>query len=200
ARDAQLRNLPLTLVHVVPAWPATALFKVFGESPAERRTQRIIDDALNAVSESTSQGSPETVNTKVVFADPITALADLSRDAEMIVVGSRGRSAVRRALHGSVSTAMVRRSHCPVAVIHDEDPLMPHPAQAPVLVRYGGSVAAAMLAREEASRRGVGLIISDEAVSRLVEQSESAQLAVIGGWDHVGATVAQAARMPVIVA
>lgn len=198
-RDAQLRNLPLTLVHAVPAWPATALFKVFGESPAERRTHRIIDDALNVVSESTSQGGLEAVNTKVVFADPISALVDLSRDAEMIVVGSRGCGAVRRALHGSVSSALLRRSRCPVAVIHDEDPLMPYPAQAPVLVRYGGSVAAARLAREEASRRGVELIISREAVPGLVEQSKSVQLAVIGGWDDVGATVAHAARMPVVV-
>lgn len=88
----------------------------------------------------------------MMFADPIAALVELSSNAEMIVVGSRGRSALRRALFGSVSSALVRRSQCPVAVIHDEDPLMPRPAQTPVLLGVGSSAAsdhATRLAREE---------------------------------------------------
>jgi nucleotide-binding universal stress UspA family protein len=55
----------------------------------------------------------------------------------------------------------VHHAHCPVAVIHDEDPLMPHPAQAPVLVGIDGSPAsdlATAIAFDEASRRGVELV------------------------------------------
>lgn len=136
----------------------------------------------------------------VAFADPVAALVHLSGDAEMIVVGSSRQCAWRRWLYPWIRADLLRRSQCPVAVIHDEDRPMADRVDGPVLASYGGSVAAAMLAREEASRRGVELVISDEAVSRLVEQSESAQLAVIGGWDRVGAAVAHAARMPVVVA
>ncbi|MFM9035268.1 MAG: universal stress protein, partial [Mycobacterium sp.] len=52
-------------------------------------------------------------------------------------------------------------AHCPVAIIHDEDPLMPHPSLAPVVVGVDGSPAsesALAVAFEEASLRGVDLV------------------------------------------
>lgn len=194
AHDAQLRKLPLTLVHLVSTrmsiWPR--------RGPSFQRAHRIMRDMV-AIVDGSSHGDPPKVNTMVASGDPVATLAHLSADAEMIVVGSRRQSAWRRHLRPSISSCLLHRSQCPVAVIHDEQPLA-DATEAPVLASYGGSVAAVMLARDEASRRGVELIISDEAVSRLVEQSESAQLTVVGGWDHVGASVAHAARMPVVVA
>jgi nucleotide-binding universal stress UspA family protein len=97
----------------------------------------------------------------VFYASTVSALVDLSEEAELIVVGSRGRGAVARVVLGSVSTGLIHHAHCPVAVIHDEDPLMAHPAQAPVLVGIDGSEAselATAIAFDEASRRGVELV------------------------------------------
>ena len=77
--------------------------------------------------------------------------------------------ASRPRLLGSVSSGLVHHAHCPVAVIHDwghlplagEDPLMPHPAAAPVVVGIDGSPAsesATAIAFDEASRRKVELV------------------------------------------
>jgi nucleotide-binding universal stress UspA family protein len=39
--------------------------------------------------------------------------------AGLVVLGSRGRGGIRRALMGSVSDSVVRHSHCPVLVVRD---------------------------------------------------------------------------------
>jgi Universal stress protein family len=90
---------------------------------------------------------------------------NMSKDAEMIVVGCRGLGAIGRRLLGSVSLGLVRHAHCPVAVIHDEDPLMPEPAKAPVVVEIDGSPALEMAGDcrptvlERVIRRGSGGVI-----------------------------------------
>jgi nucleotide-binding universal stress UspA family protein len=203
ARDAQLRGLPLTLVHAVPPratrWPARVWFEALGWLPYER-ARRVLDDAVRGVRDASSHGGPPRVIAKVMLVDPAAALIDLSKHAEVIVVGASRRGALRRRLFGSVSSSVLRRSCCPVAVIHDVDPLIPDPPPAPVLASYDGSVAAAILAREEASRRGVELVVSHESASRLIEQSRSTQLVVVGAFSLPSAAIAEEARTPVIVA
>jgi nucleotide-binding universal stress UspA family protein len=95
------------------------------------------------------------------FSAPGPTLVDRSEDAELIVVGTDGRGALARGLLGSVSSGLVRHARCPVAVIHDGEPRMPHPSEAPVLVGIDGSPTselASEIAFDEASRRRVGLI------------------------------------------
>ena len=79
----------------------------------------------------------------------------------MIVVGSSGKGMLARGMLGSVSSSVVRHANCPVAVIRDEDPLIPDPQHAPVLVGIDGSPASELateIAFEQASLRGVALI------------------------------------------
>jgi len=43
-----------------------------------------------------------------------------ARGVDVIVVGSHGRTGVKRLFFGSVSERVVRHAHCPVLVIHPE--------------------------------------------------------------------------------
>jgi nucleotide-binding universal stress UspA family protein len=55
--------------------------------------------------------------TVVEDRNPAEALVELSADADMLVVGSRGRGGFSRLLLGSVSHAAVLHGRCPVVVI-----------------------------------------------------------------------------------
>ena len=52
---------------------------------------------------------------------PDRTIVHLSEDlgVGLIVMGSRGRGGMRRALMGSVSDAVVRHAHCPVLVVRE---------------------------------------------------------------------------------
>ena len=164
ARDAAMRNVALTLVHVISATAATWLDAPMPGAFAQWQEDRghvVLNDALKLVEDNAEEHGPAQIDRKLFSSGAIPTLVDLSKEAEMIVVGCRGRGPLQQRLLGSVSSELVQRAYCPVAVIHDEDPLMPHPAQAPVLVGVDGSPASELateIAFDEASRRGVELV------------------------------------------
>ncbi|WP_116375366.1 universal stress protein [Mycobacterium sp. MFM001] len=162
ARDAAMRGVPLSLVHVL----APPVVMTFPETPMppgymqwqEEQGQRHLEEASGIVEQSAA--GPPQVGAETVVGHTVPTLVDLSKEAAMVVVGCRGHGWLRRTLLGSVSANLVRHAHCPVAVIHDEDPAT-HPANSPVVVGVDGSPvsdAATALAFEEASLRGVELV------------------------------------------
>lgn len=66
---------------------------------------------------------PDVATRKVVaMSKPVQALLDEAENADLIVVGSHGRGAVRRMLLGSVSQAVLHYAKCPVAVLRGTIP------------------------------------------------------------------------------
>lgn len=55
---------------------------------------------------------------EVAFDAPARALLQAADGAALVVVGSHGRGAVKRAILGSVSHAVLHNAPCPVAVVH----------------------------------------------------------------------------------
>jgi nucleotide-binding universal stress UspA family protein len=171
ARDAAMRNIALTVVNVQdpPMLLTNPTPFTFGGgmsmAPGYREWQQdagreILNDAFKTVRDAT-KGSPIEVTSEMVNGPAVRTLVNLSKEAQLVVVGSRGRGALARVLLGSVSTGLVHHAHCPVAVIHDQDPLMAHPSEAPVVVGIDGSPAselATSIAFDEASWRGAELV------------------------------------------
>ena len=61
-----------------------------------------------------------TILRQVTFGQPRTALLDATSDAQLLVVGSRGRGGVEDMLLGSVSQAVLHHALCPVGVVHQQ--------------------------------------------------------------------------------
>ncbi|HEY7051942.1 MAG TPA: universal stress protein [Mycobacterium sp.] len=201
AHDAALRHVPLTLVHVadsvVPMWSRTPMPSGFGRWQQQRGRQ-LIDDAIRIVEDTTSGTGSVQVRSEMYYSATVPTLVDISKESDLVVVGSRGQSPFGRLL-GSVSWGLVHHAYCPVAVIHHlQDSSIPAP-QAPVLVGVDGSPAsesAIAIAFDEASRRHADLIAlhawSDTGVSDFpgvewpaMKSSEEQVLAErLGGWQE----------------
>ena len=92
---------------------------------------------------------------------PVDVLLEHARQAQLVVVGSRGRSELVELLLGSTSLQLAMHSPCPVVVIRPAQPgTAPSPSAGRVVVGVDGSElsdAAVRFAFEEADRRSVGL-------------------------------------------
>ena len=187
ARDAAMRNVPLTLVHVVAPvvtavarWPEIPVPQDYFERQDDK-ARRILEDARRAVVDSTADHGPPFVHSVLIYGPTVSTLVNQSKNADMVVVGCRGEGAVSRVLFGSVSTGLVNYAHCPVAVVHDEAPILLGPSQLPVVVGIDGPPAselATAIAFDEASFRGVDLLAvhawTDSDISGVLSKEWSA--------------------------
>ena len=98
------------------------------------------------------------VTTELTTSPIIPALVQRSERAPMIVAGSHGRGAVRRALLGSVSSAITRRAHCPVAIVHRDSVIPVDADERPVAVGVDDENAPIDQAFEEAALRSVAVM------------------------------------------
>jgi nucleotide-binding universal stress UspA family protein len=97
-------GVPLRLCHVRRQWPVPAAV-IAGVTARHRLVE-------------CAQRYPEVSATAFCrVGDPVTQLMEASADAQLLVVGSRGRCAVRGLCARSVSHALLRRAPCTIAVV-----------------------------------------------------------------------------------
>jgi nucleotide-binding universal stress UspA family protein len=118
-KEAAVRRVPLTVITVheiaVGYWGSGVAYPedhAVAEH-ARQAAQTEVDKVLAEVGES----RPESVTVESVSGTPPEELIRASRDADMVVVGSRGAGGFARLLMGSVSNQVAHHAHCPVVVI-----------------------------------------------------------------------------------
>jgi nucleotide-binding universal stress UspA family protein len=120
--EAVLRQAPLTVMTVRPgaARPATMTFwglHIYSENRHnEDLVRNAVQDLVDEVASEVGGPLPE-IAVSVATGNPAEELVSASRDADMLVVGSRGAGGFGRLMMGSVSSQVMHHAVCPVVVI-----------------------------------------------------------------------------------
>ncbi|WP_280368586.1 universal stress protein [Nocardia wallacei] len=174
----------ITSYGVAPHPGLTAMLAASEQQWLRADGERVLAEAASVARHATPDAEVA-ITTELTFDMIIPTLLERSARARMVVVGSRGRGALGRMLLGSVSTAITRHAHCPVAVVHGDAVADAGSSGKPVVVGVDGtacSVPAVEAAFAEASRRKMGLV----AVHAWSDMS-GYDLPVVG-WDGIRET------------
>lgn len=165
ARQALLERRVLAIVHSTDH----TILRDIALMDRQRMNSHELTAALRGLSQARLDRARERVSltapgvevaTALVDLDPRLVLEQLSTEARLVVLGSRGRGPVESALLGSVSASVARHTHCPVIVCRP-------PSQSPaatqgVIAGVDGSTASTPVlefAFEQASLHGLPLTV-----------------------------------------
>src|SRR5215472_1684802 len=121
-REAARHHTPLTVMtlYSVPPRPATGIdwgmHNYSEESFDEETTRKAVPQLADEVAGETGE-RPAEITVNVARGDVAAELLRAARDADMLVVGSRGTGGFAGLLMGSVSSKIAHHAKCPVVVI-----------------------------------------------------------------------------------
>ncbi len=112
--EARLRDHALKVIYAFPAMLSLVGSTAHEYYPqVEREAEQALDRSLAEMPDSTGVH----VDRALIAGSPASVLVEASRDASMLVVGSRGVGGFLGLLMGSVSLQCVQHAHCPVVVV-----------------------------------------------------------------------------------
>jgi nucleotide-binding universal stress UspA family protein len=117
AREARRLGWRLHVVcsYTLPSYPVASLdggYAALDDAPIRAGAQAVLDTAVRRVS-----GEDLEVTSSLETGDAAGVLVELSRDAGLAVVGTRGRGGFADRLLGTVSSALPAHAHCPTVVV-----------------------------------------------------------------------------------
>ena len=118
-KEAAIRHTPLTVLTVNEAIRGyyTSVV-VFPDDPIRtKEAQKAAQAEAEQVLAGLDGPHPESVTVKAVTGFPVEELVNAGRDADIIVLGSRGAGGFSRLLLGSTASQVVQHAHCPVVIV-----------------------------------------------------------------------------------
>jgi nucleotide-binding universal stress UspA family protein len=121
--EAAIRHLPLTILTVHPA--IAGYFGGIVTSPQDEELTEQVRVAVTAEAEKVRADldgpHPESVTVSAMHSFPVEELIIASKEADLVVLGSRGKGGFTRLMLGSTADQVVRHAHCPVTIVPPED-------------------------------------------------------------------------------
>jgi nucleotide-binding universal stress UspA family protein len=125
--EAAFRGAPLTVLGVhdptppVPGWSPDTVYVELPHDQLEMHQASLVELVDKAIAEWGGE-RPAGLVVRAAVGSARDLLLEEGRTADLLVVGSRGASAVSRLLLGSVSSAVVHHASCPVVVVPPPTP------------------------------------------------------------------------------
>ena len=108
-------RLHLVCAYSIPSFTAAALdggYAALDDSAIAEGARAVLDEALERVGPLGLRAT-----SAVATGDAAAVLVELSREAAVVVVGTRGRGGFAERLLGTVSSALPAHAHCPTVVV-----------------------------------------------------------------------------------
>ncbi len=119
-KEAGVRHAPLTVlaVHQVAANQWTGNPLIYPEdTPQQEKARQAAEEAVSKAVSEAGDAKPSSVTVRAVSGLAARELIDASRDADLVVVASRGAGGFASLLLGSVSSQVVQHAASPVVVV-----------------------------------------------------------------------------------
>jgi nucleotide-binding universal stress UspA family protein len=114
---ANATDSELHVVHVGEFLPTILAQTEVEPAQLEREARELLDEQVRKVEE--AGGTVKEAHLRLGRADEEIVDLAQSLGVGLIVMGSRGRGRIRRALMGSVSDSVVRHAPCPVTIVRE---------------------------------------------------------------------------------
>lgn len=108
-------RLHVVCAYALPSFTAASLdggYAAMDDTAIQQGAQAVVDAAV-----ARAEGSGLVVTSSLETGDPAGVLVDLSREASLVVVGTRGGGGFTDRLLGTVSSALPAHAHCPTVVV-----------------------------------------------------------------------------------
>jgi nucleotide-binding universal stress UspA family protein len=118
AREAEMRGSDL---HLISAWSVridgVSFAGVAWSDDIFSSLRRTAEDRLEAAADEVRALADVEVSTDAIEGNAASVLLEAARDADLLVVGSRGLGGFRDLLLGSVSQRCANHARCPVVIV-----------------------------------------------------------------------------------
>src|ERR1051326_2269653 len=122
-KEAAVRHAPLTVLTVhetIRGYYGGPV--LYPDDPARTEEMRVAVKAeAEKVLADLEGPRPESVTVKAVHGFPTEELIEAGKDADMLVLGSRGAGGFTRQMMGSVAEQVTKHAHCPVLIVPPEN-------------------------------------------------------------------------------
>jgi nucleotide-binding universal stress UspA family protein len=122
-KEAAVRHVPLTVLTVHPS--IVGYFGGVVTTPQDlKRTEQVqaaVRTEADKVLTALEGPHPASVKIRAVHGFPVEELINASKEADLVVLGSRGVGGFTRMMLGSTAGQVVQHAHCPVTIVPHED-------------------------------------------------------------------------------